>query len=499
MVIAPDYNPVLVGHDRRWETQVSHNGCHDFVGGQGRMEDGGRRGSDYTSVSRRSMLWLTSAGTVATLTGWPNKSAASELPLPLLATPDQIAAERTLRQLLAEPMLKRVQADIRAELTTTSRARLGDAAATLDNAVAQWTNSLIFAELLNSFGHPVVLWATDDTPRSWLGYTLGGVGTSGDNPDGIYRSIAVDGSGEYEIIGQFDLQQRPAQIVFEVFAGDMTKPGQIASKGSRSNDWSSLVSVTDRELTIAADGGFRITLGGQGSGPNHFPLPPGGATGGFRDMLSDWNQKPSRLAIRQIGGPVQRQLPYRKLVENLCADLAGYIRHWAHFPDIWFGGLSSNTISGPSRRNGNWGSMAGLRYSLASDEALVVTTIRGRAAYTGFQITDPWMITPDGRRHNTSVNTAQAVANFDSTFTYVISPTDPGVANWLDTGGLKEGFGIIRWQGLAPDTKDADLLSGMRRVKLSDIPELPGLTRVSPQQRATQLAERATAYASRTQ
>jgi hypothetical protein len=27
----------------------------------------------------------------------------------------------------------------------------------------------------------------------------------------------------------------------------------------------------------------------------------------------------------------------------------------------------------------------------------------------------------------------------------VISPVDPGVPNWIDTGGRREGYMIVRW------------------------------------------------------
>ena len=40
---------------------------------------------------------------------------------------------------------------------------------------------------------------------SWLGHTLGGVGTAGDNPDNIYRLAYLDGTGRYEIVWESKL------------------------------------------------------------------------------------------------------------------------------------------------------------------------------------------------------------------------------------------------------------------------------------------------------
>jgi hypothetical protein len=60
-------------------------------------------------------------------------------------------------------------------------------------------------------------------------------------------------------------------------------------------------------------------------------------------------------------------------------------------------------------------------------------------------------------------------ANADGTVTYVIASTDPGAANWLDTTGYRDGFGILRWQAIpATLTKDG-LIREVRIVKLSEV------------------------------
>ena len=43
-----------------------------------------------------------------------------------------------------------------------------------------------------------------------------------------------------------------------------------------------------------------------------------------------------------------------------------------------------------------------------------------------------------------SLNKAQSVTNEDGTYTYVVSGADPGVHNWIDTGGLPEGILTLR-------------------------------------------------------
>jgi hypothetical protein len=51
----------------------------------------------------------------------------------------------------------------------------------------------------------------------------------------------------------------------------------------------------------------------------------------------------------------------------------------------------------------------------------------------------------DWSERKTSINLAQAHIDADGRFRCVVSHRDPGVPNWLDTGGLAEGMLQYRW------------------------------------------------------
>ena len=70
----------------------------------------------------------------------------------------------------------------------------------------------------------------------------------------------------------------------------------------------------------------------------------------------------------------------------------------------------------------------------------------GDAGYTTFPVTNVWGIAPDSRRHQNSLNSRQALRNPDGTITVVLANWDPGVANWIDAAGLREGIIMLRWQ-----------------------------------------------------
>lgn len=457
------------------------------------------------AIDRRAMLGLIGTGVAAGMAGTGWAQASGGVPGPILGTPDQLAAERLLMRLIEDPDVIRLQGELKAELLRTRIGMTPAGGATVDRAIAQWTNSQIFNEICTHRPVPAFLWGTDDTPRTWFGHTLGGVGTSGDNPDNVYRTAIIDGARNYEILGWKDLANPAEQLVIQIDKANMIDPASMFDMDSKmpSIVGATLALFSDDDLKTGADGSFRITLGSGEQAPLHVPLKPGNISLGIRDLLADWRQRPCKLVVRELGGSpsadpaVATPLDYAMIKQHLLADLPGYIRFWAKFPEIWFGGIKPNTISAPRGRVGGWGFIVGLNFALAADQAAIVTTTRGAAAYTGFQLTDPWMIQADAKRHQVCLNNSQARPSPDGTFTYVIAGADPGVANWLDTTGVDSGIGIVRWQKVPGDMTDEGLIREYRVVKLSEVAGMTRLPRVSPEERRAEIADRAEAYGSR--
>jgi hypothetical protein len=201
--------------------------------------------------------------------------------------------------------------------------------------------------------------------------------------------------------------------------------------------------------------------------------------------------RPSRL-----GGTPYTLADTRK---HLLADLRASISFWSAYPNIWMGRLRLNTIAPARKRNGGWGFLSGLRFQPAPGQARAVTTMRGATRYTGFQLTDPWMIASDARQHQCCLNISQATPGTDGAFTHIISTTDPGVTNWLDTFGIHDGFGILRWQDVPSDMAADGLIRDLRLLSLADVAALPAVTRVTPTQRQQQRVARVTGNNDRTE
>ena len=135
------------------------------------------------------------------------------------------------------------------------------------------------------------------------------------------------------------------------------------------------------------------------------------------------------------------------------------------------------------------------RFDLQPDEAFVVDVNDGGAEYFTVPLSNIWGTTLDIVDRTGSLNKAQSVPNADGGYTFVISPFDPGVANWIDSDGLREGILTLRMAEFGEAGPQPELGARGRVVRLDRLAEeLPGLVPVTPEQREDELAARRSAY-----
>jgi hypothetical protein len=324
-------------------------------------------------------------------------------------------------------------------------------------------------------------------------------GFSNGNPDNVYRIAGIDGASRYEITGR-RIGRGPIQETFMLFSAI---PGAEEENLENQEGAPVVATLADKDIEVAPDGSFRITIGGDLAAPGvaHLQSKPNSRMLMVRDTLADWTtQFPNRLSVRRVEGPASSPLTEDKLADRAAAILKAEVPFWLKFFDENNYKKPANTRETAHGRKGGWGFAMSNSYKLQEDEVLVVTLDSLGAAYLGFQISDPWGITTDYIRRTSSLNSSQAKPNRDRTYTYVIGPKDPKVWNWLDTEGRHMGLWTIRWQG-APDsvTSAADAVQQMEVVKITDLRKTlrEETTWVSPSDRERQLYERTTSYALR--
>ena len=82
-----------------------------------------------------------------------------------------------------------------------------------------------------------------------------------------------------------------------------------------------------------------------------------------------------------------------------------------------------------------------------ADGIATITIARpeGGSLYWGLTLVNPWGESYEYRYSEVCTNQELAALNEDGSWTVVIAAQDPGLPNWLDTGGRLEGFALIRW------------------------------------------------------
>jgi len=408
-----------------------------------------------------------------------------------LWTADQAAAEKLALRLIERDDVRGAREAARKMLLADPLARTVDGRAGLDRALDQWVLGLAMREANGNTADPKVVWNISNAPRDWFGHVYLGAAVAIDNPDNFNREIPVDGSGTYEVTIRFSDDPPQFSIVAEV------EPEHHAGLGRN------IGAFTLQQLTEgrAPTDPVVVTVGPGEGGQFHFRTQPGDRIQVYtRDSQRDWRQVPAEVSVRRVGAPAGSGRTEEEIAAAIVADMPAWVKFWSTFKDDFLGFPEPNRLVGPNGRDGGWGYLAGGRFRVADDEALLVTTDPAGSYYTGFQISDPWTVSPDPMVRMVSLNSAQAAPNPDGTLTFALSAIDPGIANWIDTTGLAEGWMLLRWQGVPASADPACFIRETRLVPLAAIEaEVPaGVPRIDIAGRRRQLAERARTHAVRT-
>jgi hypothetical protein len=132
---------------------------------------------------------------------------------------------------------------------------------------------------------------------------------------------------------------------------------------------------------------------------------------------------------------------------------------------------------------------------LAEDEAILIETDLPDGPYWSFTLYNMWWEAPDIMNRQTSLNDRQSHIDSDGRARFVISARDPGVPNWLDTGGMRRGFLHYRWfrpdQAVPTPTSRLMKIAEVRNALPADHPEVDAeARRATLSKRRAQLAKR---------
>lgn len=409
-----------------------------------------------------------------------------------LWTADQEAAERLALRLIERPDVRAAREAARRTMLEDPLAATVDGRLGLDRALDQWVLGLAMREANGDTADPRVTWNISNAPRDWFGHVYGGAAVAIDNPDNFNREIPVDGGGRYEIAIRFSADPPQFSIVAEL------EPEHHAGLGIN------IGAFTLQQLADGLEPGepVVVTLGPGDGGRFHFRTEPGTRLQVYtRDSQRDWDQLPAQVEVRRLDPPAGHAPRSEDgIAAAVVDDMPAWVRFWSGFKNDFLGLPPVNSWSGPHGRDGGWGYLAGGRFRLARDEALIVTIDPAGSYYTGFQIADPWTISPDPMVRPVSLNIGQTVPDADGRFTFALAAIDPGLANWIDTAGLAQGWMLIRWQGVPPGADPAGFLQDTRVVPIDAIDRhvRADVPRIDAAGRRARLLARARAHGTRT-
>lgn len=398
-----------------------------------------------------------------------------------MATADQREVEDRAMALLARPELQRVRAIVTMLWQNVAAWPARDQADRFPNMIDEYLFHHAFRAANGDPARPKV--ARFMVPRHhWFGRDVPGSRWAGDSPDFIYRTIPIGHGGRYVIEGRSTCAEPPS-VNYSLMADNTAAPVTQTLLDSL-------------DMDIAADGSFAITLDASPADGrrNHIQTRPGSDFLMIRDALGDWlAQSANALSVTRLDEAAP-------LSEEAMAQRAAKIAiegvYYTYYCTQSGAGQPPNEIRPPmsSAAFGGMATQAGSKgnLDLALDEALVVRCNAAGAAFRNVTLTDAFHMSIEYWQRTSSFNMMQMAPDEDGDFTFVVAHGDPGVHNWLDTGGLARTIFGCRWQAFDRSLVADEPWLTAKLVKSDDLErELPpGVARIGAAGRAKQLAAR---------
>lgn len=359
-----------------------------------------------------------------------------------------------------------------------------------------------------------------------------------DNADAMYLDARIDGTQTYRIHGRARDHRHwsggapaesgsiaPQYVILEAMGSYPGDSGQLSELfGSERFVTSSLDTSS---LQVDDDGRFEIRLGPErpeGHDGNFMLTTRGSLADGdlqvsehviLRVLFHDWAREvPLDVHIAKIGNeglapaPVDPESVAKALAQTGTL-VENQMKFWNEFYDVLLESHGDRNGDGETfmPRNGfnepNVASMAtgggqstnvyaGGVFELDPDEALVIEVQTPVApAFSGFHLANFWGESLDYANRVTSLNITQAHIDDDGRARYVVAHTDPGVPNWLDTTGLREGFQTIRWSYTGQPPEELPTITATKVLAAEVSSHMPaGTPVVTPDQRRAQIQVR---------
>ncbi len=281
-----------------------------------------------------------------------------------------------------------------------------------------------------------------------------------DNPDSAYLNASINGANDYRITGK-----RGTMEYFSIVANAMHYDSDGTARPTGS--------LEGGEMEWGPNGEVEIIASMREHPGNWLRLEPDANIIILRENALDRaNEISGSFYIERIGGPqVPEPLNPDKFaaglatsaafVNGVAGTFAGWTRMFAQHPNI-FHDFDQDFYQ-------KAGGVPGLFYAhsywnIQPDEAWVIEVTPPDCRYWNFQLNSWWMESFDYRHRKITLNKHDAKLESDGSLRIICAARDPGIGNWIDTCGHKEGTALLRWQDAAENP-----LPQARIMKLEDL------------------------------
>ena len=281
-----------------------------------------------------------------------------------------------------------------------------------------------------------------------------------DNPDTDYDIAVLGGASRYRIRGNRGTSAYLAFCVYSAMGRDGT---------------TRLVNLSDRDIRFSPGGDFEVILSPEEVPGDWLRADAGSRAVIARQYFLDRDAEvPAEYRIEALDEPApdpplddhgfaraaRTTATFVKAAASLAAQRADRM---SATPNRFV----ATGEHGPYRTPDNdyvvcW-------YSLDEGEALVIDVRPPECRYWGVHLANRWGQSLDHRTRRTSLNARTAASGPEGNVRVVVSGTDPGVPNWLDTAGHSEGWVLFRWL-----LADAPVMPTAERVGLAALRDVQG-------------------------
>ena len=259
-----------------------------------------------------------------------------------------------------------------------------------------------------------------------------------DSSEAKYQGAVIDSAGTYRLSGTLG----SAQIISiqSVMSADTFK---------------SYTSIDQTQLNASADGRFELLVGlskpEDWQGP-FLQLQPTSNRLLVREYFGDWpNEAPSTFHLERLD---EAQAPPPMTMEKSSELMQAIAKRFERRAPFWNGWVQNSRSTLKNELRLLVGNQQGLSnnaygdgwFDIADDEALLIELEPPRAQMWSFQLGNYWWESIEYITGFGSINRFQAATDSDGMIRLVIAKQDPGVLNWLDTGGHNEGSVMYRFQ-----------------------------------------------------